>query len=558
MGETQPADDGQREPKSTAPRGTRFWLVFVSLCFASFVASLDITAITTALPTITRELNGEENYVWIANSYTLASAVVQPLIGQVSNIIGRRNPMIAMVCLFALGSGLCGGATSTAMMIAGRTVQGLGAGGILLLLDVIVGDLVPLRQRAQYVGIALSTCALGTSLGPLIGGVLVEHASWRWVFYINLPFSALALVSLVLCLNVQHHREATWRHALARVDWIGNAIFIVAICAIMYALVIGGTIYPWSSYHVLVPLVLGAVGWALFHVFEASPYCLEPTMPPRLFRNRTSMGAYVLAFLGAMLMQWVVYFLAFFFQSVMGQSTTMSGVSVIPFTGFLIPSAIAGGIIISKTGFYRPLHWAGFAIISICMGLFSTWSIRTSRAEWVTLQCLVGLGNGLLLTSILPAIQGALPEADNATATSAYAFLRSFGFVWGVAIPAVIFNGQVDRFLGKVHNAALRDKLARGGAYSLVGTPLLKNLGPDEGAVQSVYTDSLRTVWQVGMAFGLLGFVLVGVQKHIELRTTLETEFGLEETSGQKDGSAEEGSHTSAEAPTSVPTPKPQ
>ncbi|KAK2874941.1 hypothetical protein FQN49_001915 [Arthroderma sp. PD_2] len=557
MDETQPADDGQRERKSTTTRGTRFWLVFVSLCFASFVASLDITAITTALPTITRELNGEENYVWIANSYTLASAVIQPLVGQVSNIVGRRNPMIAVVCLFALGSGLCGGATSTAMMIAGRTVQGLGAGGILLLLDVIVSDLVPLRERAQYVGIALSTCALGTSLGPLIGGVLVEHASWRWVFYINLPFSALALVSLVLCLNVQHQREATWRRALARVDWTGNAIFIAAICAIMYALVIGGTIYPWSSYHVLVPLILGAVGWALFHVFEASPYCLEPTMPPRLFRNRTSMGAYLLAFIGAMLMQWIVYFLAFFFQSVMGQSTTMSGISVIPFTGFLIPSAILGGVIISKTGLYRPLHWAGFAIISICMGIFSTWSVLTSRAEWVTLQCLVGTGNGFLLTSILPSIQGALPESDNATATSAYAFLRSFGFVWGVAIPAVVFNGQVDRFIHKVHDSVLRNKLAHGGAYSLVGTPLLEDLGPDEGPVRSVYTDSLRTVWQVGMAFGLLGFVLVGVQKHIELRTTLETNFGLQEAPMQNDSSAEER-NTSTEEVTHVSSSKAQ
>ncbi|EFE39247.1 hypothetical protein TRV_06069 [Trichophyton verrucosum HKI 0517] len=554
---TPSADDGQREEKPPTTRGTRFWLVFVSLCFASFVASLDITAITTALPTITRELHGEENYVWIANSYTLASAVVQPLTGQVSNIIGRRNPMIAMVCLFALGSGLCGGATSTAMMIAGRTIQGLGAGGILLLLDVIVSDLVPLRQRAQYVGIALSTCALGTSLGPLIGGVLVEHASWRWVFYINLPFSALALISLVLCLRVQHQREATWKRALARVDWIGNAIFIVAICAIMYALVVGGAIYPWSSYHVLVPLILGAVGWALFHIFEASPYCLEPTMPPRLFRNRTSMGAYVLSFLGAMLMQWIVYFLAFFFQSVMSQSTTMSGVSVIPFTGFLIPSAILGGVIISKTGAYRPLHWAGFAIISICMGLFSTWSVRTSRAEWVTLQCLVGIGNGFLLTSILPAIQGALPESDNATATSAYAFLRSFGFVWGVAIPAVVFNGQVDRFLGKVGDPALRDKLARGGAYSLVGTSFFEGLGSEKGAVQSVYTDSLRTVWQVGMAFGLLGFVLVGVQKHIELRTTLETDFGLEETPQQRDTAAEDGAATTNE-PTEATTSKAQ
>ncbi|KAE8163405.1 major facilitator superfamily domain-containing protein [Aspergillus tamarii] len=551
MDEPSPlAEDSQPERQSTGTRGTRFWAVFVSLCFASFVASLDITAITTALPTVTRELDGGENYVWIANSYTLASAVVQPLIGQISNIVGRRNPMIILMCLFALGSGICGGATSTGMMIAGRTVQGLGAGGILLLLEVIVCDLVPLRERAQYVGIALSTCALGISLGPLVGGALVQHATWRWVFYINLPCAGVALVALILCLNVQHKREASWGRALARVDWVGNTIFIAAICAIMYALVVGGSVHPWSSYQVLVPLVLGAFGWVLFHIFEASPYCLEPTMPPRLFHNRTSMTAYILAFLAAMLMQWVVYFLTLYFQTVKGQSTTMSGVDVIPFTGFMIPSAIVGGAIMSKTGVYRPLHWAGFALLSICMGVFTTWDAGTPKAEWVILQCLVGLGHGLLLTSVLPAIQAALPESDNAAATSAYAFLRSFGFVWGVEIPAVVFNGQVDRFLGRVSDATVRGKLAHGGAYSLAGTSFLSQLSEEAGAVRSIYTDSLRTVWQVGMAFALLGFALVVVEKHIELRTTLETDFGLD---GSEDRVA-----TSVEGVETGPVPKVQ
>ncbi|KAF4211452.1 hypothetical protein CNMCM5878_002618 [Aspergillus fumigatiaffinis] len=534
----QSAEDVQHEHHSTAIRGARFWAVFVSLCFASFVASLDITAITTALPTVTRELDGEENYVWIANAYTLASAAIQPLAGQISNIVGRRYPMIISMCLFALGSGLCGGSTSTTMMIAGRTVQGLGAGGILLLLEVIVSDLVPLRERAQFVGIALSTCALGISLGPLVGGALVQHASWRWVFYVNLPFAALAILALVLFLNVKHQQEASWRRTVARVDWVGNAIFIAASCAIMYALVIAGSIYSWSSSQVLLPLIMGSLGLVLFYVFESSSYCLEPTMPPRLFCTRTSMTAYILAFLAAMLMQWVVYFMALFFQSVQGQSTTMSGVDVIPFTGCLIPSAILGGVIMRKTGVYRPLHLAGFALLSLALGLFSTWDATTPRAEWVVLQCLVGVGHGLLLTSLLPAIQGALPESDNAAATAAYAFLRSFGFVWGVAIPAAVFNDQVDRFVSRVSDGTVRNQLAHGGAYALAGTSFVSKLGADASTVIGVYTDSLRTVWLVGLAFALLGFVLVGLERHIELRPTLETDFGLAEKAEAK---AEDG-----------------
>ncbi|EAW11039.1 putative MFS multidrug transporter [Aspergillus clavatus NRRL 1] len=501
--------------------------------FSSRSALPHITAITTALPTVTRELDGEENYVWIANAYTLASAAIQPLVGQISNIVGRRYPMIVSMCLFALGSGLCGGSTSAAMMIAGRAVQGLGAGGILLLLEVIVSDLVPVRERAQFVGIALSTCALGTSLGPLVGGALVQHASWRWVFYINLPFAGLALVALVLFLNVKHQQEASWRRAVARVDWVGNAIFIAASCAIMYALVIAGSIYSWSSSHVLLPLILGSLGLVLFLAFETSPYCLEPTMPPRLFCTRTSMTAYILAFLAAMLLQWVVYFLALFFQSVQGQSTTMSGVDVIPLTGCLIPSAILGGVIMGKTGVYRPLHLAGFALLSLSLGLFSTWNATTPRAEWVVLQCLAGVGHGLLLTSLLPAIQGALPETDNAVATAAYAFLRSFGFVWGVAVPAAVFNDQVDRFVSRVSDLTVRNQLAHGGAYALAGTSFVSKLGADASTVLGVYTDSLRTVWLVGMALALLGFVLVGLERHIELRPTLETDFGLEEVAAK-------------------------
>lgn len=532
-------DDGQ--VKTEAPsvdHSWRFWCTFVALCLISFVSAIDATIITTALPTITREIGGEEQYVWIAGSFVLASTAPQPLFAQISNIFGRRNPMLIAVALFALGSGIAAGARNPAMLIGGRTVQGLGTGGIYVLLDVIVCDLVALRERGKYLGIMLSTAAVGTTVGPIIGGSLAQ-VEWRWIFYLNLPISAMALVAILLFLNVKYRRSPTWKHALARVDFLGNAIFIPSIVAILLGLVLGGIVYPWDSFHIIVPLVLGFLGWAAFHVYQASPICKEPSMPPHLFGNRTSSIGFILALISSMLLESVAYFMPVYFQGVLGTSPLGAGVDFLPYTVSVVPFGIVAGGFISKTGLYRPLHWIGFALNAIGSGLLSILDAKSSKAAWAGFQIIAAGGTGIIMTSILPSILAALSESDVAVATGTYSFVRSFGFVWGVTLPSIAFNGQFNRYLYRIANATVRAELANGAAYGYASGGMIRQL-PNGTRLEviGVYVDALKTVWQVVLAFSCLGFFCVFIEKHVELRKELHTEFGLENS--KKGGMQEE------------------
>ena len=520
------ADPEQQQFKDQ--RTWRFWLVFLSLCLISFASALDSTIITTALPTINEAIGGQQNYVWVANSFVLASTTIQPLVGHLSNIFGRRVPMMVSVALFALGSGIAGGSTSVAMLIAGRTVQGLGSGGIFVLVDLITCDLVPLRERGKYLGLMLSTAAIGTTIGPLAGGGIAQTA-WRWVFYINLPISGTAFVAMMFFLRLEHKREHTWRRTLSRIDYLGNILFGCSICAILLGLVMGGTTFPWSSWRIITPLVLGFVGWGLFHLHQASRICVEPSVPPWLFANRTSVVGFFLAFDSALLLEWTVYFLPLYFQAVLGSSPLVSGVDILPLNVFLAPFAILAGGLLSKYGLYRPIHLVGFGFAAIGSGLFSILGPNSGKAAWACFQLIMAIGLGFIMTTVLPSIQASLPESDVATATGTFAFLRSFGFVWGITIPSVIFNGRFDSLKSQISDETVRNDLSDGRAYGYASGDYIKKLPRDvRREVLSVYSNSLHTVWEAAIAFALLGCFAVLIAKDVKLRTDLDTEFGLQ------------------------------
>lgn len=525
------------EPSPSPKKGLRFWLVFVSLCVAGFLSATDTSIIVTALPTISNDLGGDQaQYIWLANAYVFASTAIQPLYGQLSNIFGRRYPMIVSVLLFTLGSGIAGGANTPGMFISGRLVQGLGGGGMVMLIDLIVCDLLPLRERSAYLGSVLGACAVGTLVGPVIGGALVSRASWRWAFWINLPVCALTLVVMFFFLRLSWQRSPSWSHALARVDYLGNTIFVGSITSILIALVQAGAVYPWGAWQTIVPLVLGFAGWGVFFVQQAW-YCSEPTMPLRLFADRTSASVYLQDFIVSILLMWCIYILPLYFQAQLGASALDSGLDILPINAFMIPSGAVAGAILTKIGRYKPLHWAGFGVLAVSAGLFSTMTASTSTVAWAWFEILAGVGVGFPLTTQLPAIQAVLPESDTAVSTSTYSFIRSFGFVWGATVPSIILNARVDALLPSVADPAVRARLANGGAYSyalevrhLAGDTLRQTL--------HVYAEAMRAVWFAGLAFALVGFLLVFVERHVELRVTLETEFGLEEVEKKPDEAA--------------------
>ena len=318
----------------------------------------------------------------VDNAWSYSTAV-QPLFGQLANIFGRRWPIITAVAIFALGSGVSGGATSTAMLIGGRAVQGIGLGGVNMIIDIIVCDLVPLRERGNFMGIIFAVFSVGSSLGPFIGGVLVQRVSWRWVFYISLPVAGAALVLMVLFLQVAYTKESSLAQKIRRVDFIGNAILMSSVIAILIALTYAGTIRAWSSWRSILPLVLGFTGLVVFHLFEATKYCVEPIMPPRLFNNRTSLIAFTLSFLHGALTYWVVYFLPVYFQSVLRSSPTRSGVQLLPTVIVLIPFAIIAGVIVTETGRYKPIQVVGFTLMTLGVGLFTLLDSSTPTGQWV-------------------------------------------------------------------------------------------------------------------------------------------------------------------------------
>ncbi|KAK3986951.1 MFS general substrate transporter [Cladorrhinum sp. PSN332] len=533
-GGPKPEGEVQTKPK----HGVRFWGTFVALCCLSFISALDVAIVTTALPTVIEDIGGAAQYVWIANSFVVASAVLQPLFGQLANVFGRRQPFIASVVLFTLGSGLAGGAKDAAMMITGRAVQGAGAGGIIVLLDIVCCDLVPLRERGKYLGLMFSWSGVGAALGPPVGGALAE-TNWRWMFYMNIPICGVALACLLLFMRV-HTGTALQEHKslgakLQRLDIVGNLIFTASMISLLIGLVQGGKDeeHAWSSYRTIVPIVLGVLGWAGFHAHQTF-LASYPSVPSRLFANRTSATAYGLTFTSSVVLQATAYFFPIYLQAVQGTTVLESGTFFLPFALSSLVFAVLAGILLSKFGAYRPIHGAAFALSSLAYGLFTMLDDSTSKVAWVWFQLIAAAGAGLVMSTLLPALMASLPESDVASASATYSFFRTFGYVWGVTLPGIIFNAAVGSNLNSISDPTIRGNLADGAAYSFASVVhgLKKSGGIDEITLHQmtdVYSDSLRVIWWLCLGVSLASLLAVPVQKGLELREELETEYGIDD-----------------------------
>ncbi|VUC22511.1 unnamed protein product [Clonostachys rosea] len=489
-------------------RPFQFWAIFVVLCILSFICALDVAIIATALPTIIDHIGGSNVYIWIANSSTIGSCAPQPLYGQLADVFGRRGPFLAAILLFILGSGVAGGASNAAMLIAGRLVQGIGAGGIYVLLDIVCCDLVSLRERGKYLGLMLSWSGLGAAIGPVIGGA-IAGSDWRWIFYIDIPICAVPMaVYIWLFPSRKGLTEYKWAQKLLQLDYSGTFLFIASTVAILIGLVMDGTEYPWSSWRIILPLVPGVVGWDIYAAF---------------FRSFTT----------SIICQCMIFFIPIYLQGVLANKVVTAGVYFLPFAIATLAFAVLSGILLSKFGAYRPIHAAGFAISAIGFGTLTLLNENMPKVGWVFLQLLAACGPGLVLSIILPAILAALPESDVAAATASFSFIRSFGYVWGVTAASVIFNAFIDRNLSVVRDSTTHSLMANGGAYSLASyTYTIKETLATEywNQVVELYTIGLNAVWWFGLGVSLLSFLVVFLQRGLELRKELDTEYGLEDT----------------------------
>lgn len=537
----EPADTTTANTSAETPKDARFWLVFLSLCLAAFAANINATILSTVLPTIVRFLDAEQSYIWVPASYNIACTAIQPLCAQASNIFGRRWPMLVSLAFFTLGSGLSGGANGLAMLIVGRTIQGLGAGGIMVILEVITSDLMSARERGKYLSIILMFSSVGVTIGPTVGGAFTTDSTWRWSLYLSLPFGALALIIAAVVLRLKSPKDALWKNKLLRIDYLGNFILIASTCAMLIGLIMGGVVYPWSSARIIVPLVVGGCGWIFFHIHQNSRWCKEPTMPARLFTNRTAAVGFLLVFLNSILTEWTSYFIPYYFQAVKGTSAVRAGINALPYNTFYIPGAMIAGMLLYQTGEYQGVHFGGSALCTLGLGLLSTMDANTSTVKWVFWQLFVAVGLGFLITTVLPPIQSSVPESDVATSTGTHAFLRSYGFIWGFVIPGLIFNNRISDNLTMIDSPEVRANVSNG-AYSQPNSEFFHSLpGRDHQQIIDLYTDAFRHIWYGAIAFGLFATLSTFIEKRIPLRTEVSTEFGIERDEKEANDKAVDG-----------------
>ncbi len=421
-----------------------------------------------------------------------------------------------------------------AMLISGRVLQGFGGSGISVLVETVICDLVPLRERGNYMALVFGMISVGTALGPLFGGLIVSYSTWRWAFYMALPVGGPALVLLVAFLHVNYDKSNTLATKLGSLDWLGNVVFIGASSSVLIALGWAGAggEYSWSSYRVVVPLVVGMVALAGFIVLEGSRFVANPMMPLHLFSNRTSAATFVLTFLHGLITMWAFYFLPVYFQGVLSETPYRSGILLLPTILALVPFAIVGGLLLTKFGRYKPILLVAFGLVVVGFGLFSLMDQNSSLGALVGFQIIESAGAGLAIPTLLPALLAPLTDKDTALATGTWAFMRSFGVTWGVAIAGAIFNNRAEQLAGRgiITDATVAGEFMHGGAYQRATASFLDGLSPEtRDQVVALQNGSLRRSWLVAIAFSAVGFLVAVIPKEVPLRKELDSEFGMTE-----------------------------
>src|SRR5215216_2395229 len=401
-------------------------VIFVGLMLGMLVAAVSQTIVSPAMPVIVSELGGIEHYSWIATSALLASAVTVPVIGKLSDIYGRRGFYITGIVVFMLGSVLAGAAQGFWWLVAARAVQGFGMGTIMPLSQTIIGDIISARERGRYMGYIGAVFGVASIAGPLVGGWITDNFSWRWLFYVNVPFGVVALAFIVVYLHIPH---APRRHKL---DYVGFAALPLALIAVLLATTWGGTTYPWDSWQIISLYAAGALVLIGFLVNEY--YASEPVLPLRLWKNSVFTLSNVSNMAIAMCMFGAIFFIPVYAQGVIGVNVTNSGAVLIPLITSMIVVSIIVGRLITRTGRYKEFMLAGLLIMAGGYFLLTRLEYGSTQTDLTLDMIVVGLGLGAVLQTYTLVVQNATTREDLGVATSTTQLSRSLGATLGTAV----------------------------------------------------------------------------------------------------------------------------
>jgi EmrB/QacA subfamily drug resistance transporter len=435
-----------RERLATQPPGYNFTIgrilaIYSGLMVTLLLAALDQTIVATALPRIVNDLGGITQYSWVFTAYMLTSTVTVPLYGKLGDVYGRKNLFLFAIVVFLTGSALCGAATDMTQLIVFRAIQGIGAGGLFPLSLAVIGNIVPPRDRGRWQGLIGAVFAASSILGPAVGGFIVDNATWRWVFLVNLPIGGIALV--VISITMPRRTPQKTAHPI---DWLGAGLLAVGVASLLMGLVWGGADYPWTSGHVVGAVALAVAFLVAFAFVERR--AREPILPFEILRNPIVAGSVACMALVGMAMFGTISYVPLFVQGVIGTSATSSGVVLTPLMLGAVVTSLLTGQLVSRTGRYR---WnAVLGPLVLALGMFLLWrmNVHTTNGQAARNMVIAGIGIGSMMQVFVLSVQNAVPRRHIGSATALTQFSRQMGATIGVTVMGAIVNHGLPSGLG--------------------------------------------------------------------------------------------------------------
>ncbi|MFI9781330.1 MDR family MFS transporter [Streptomyces sp. NPDC051956] len=497
---------GKAATKERQPRSVR--VVLMALMIAMLLAMLDNMIVGTAMPTIVADLGGLEHLSWVVTAYTLATAASTPIWGKIGDMYGRKGAFLTSIVIFLIGSGLSGMAQDMNQLIAFRAIQGLGAGGLMVGVMAIIGDLIPPRERGKYQGMMAGVMALAMIGGPLVGGAITDNWGWRWSFYINLPLGLVALAMVTAVLHLPKKRSK------GKIDYLGAALLTVGITSIVLVTTWGGSQYAWGS---AVIMELAAIGVAaLVGFLFVQTKAAEPIMPLHIFRSRNFTVMSLIGFVTGFVMFGAVLFLPLYQQTVQGANATNSGLLLLPMLLSMMVVSLVAGRVTTNTGKYKVFPLVGSVLMVAGLFLLAQMDTDTTRFTSGLYMAVLGAGMGCLMQITMLVAQNSVEMKDMGVASSSTTLFRTLGSSFGVAIMGALFNNRVQDVMAE-RAGALGGKVTQE-STQLTAEGLAKLPAVARDAYQHAVSAGTHSAFLLGSIIAVVALIAAVFVKEVPLR----------------------------------------